>query len=77
MRVISFEHFKQHCKHHDRDSDFNKDSCHHQGHDKRAVFAIVPKGNSDAGKKYYHHPCCEKHCPVLSNCKQASRRTND
>lgn len=67
MYLISFTHFKRCCKFFDHDFDFERDVCHHEGHDVSQHFATVPDG-PDKGKRYTYHRCCAKHCPALAGC---------
>lgn len=66
MRIISFMWFKENCNHLDEDYDFDKSVCGHGWHEHTELLTIDP----ESGKKYYYHPCKEKYCPVLQNCKE-------
>lgn len=68
MWLISFMWFKQNCTHLEQDYDFDKESCRHK-HDTQELFAVDP----ETKKKYYHHPCKEKYCPILQICEQVKR----
>jgi len=64
VRVISFEWFKQNCKHVRVFWDFEKTGCAYD-HGNRELLTIDPATK----EKYLYNPCKEKYCPVLNECK--------